>query len=415
MLKTDLFISISEIFMHYPLFSVGLLLFFGYFLGKLFERIKLPAITGYILSGLLLSEAVSGLVLKEVVHEIGSLTDIALGIIALTIGSEFEFEKIKRTGVKILTLTFFEAIFAFIFVTIVLLLFKFQIEYALLLGAIASATAPAATVIIIKALRARGEFVDYLYGVVAFDDAICVILFSVIFSVVTPTLTGIVSSSVIVSIGHAFLEILLSCVVGFFGGFILHLIIRRNRNENASIIVSLAIIFIVIAISIVFNLSSLIANMILGATLINLSKRNSKIFHAIEPMTTPLFALFFILAGTELDINVFTHWSTILLGLAYLVSRFIGKYTGIFVASTIVKAPKNIRKYLGFCLFPQAGVAIGLSLFIQASPVIQNAPGDVKHMILTIVNIVLFSVFINELFGPIISKYGIVKGLGIKK
>jgi len=407
--------NISLLFIDYPIFSVGLLLFAGYFLGKLFEKFKLPAITGYILAGLLMSESVSGLVLREVIHELGGLTDIALGIIALTIGSEFEFNKIKKTGIKILTLTLFEALFAFIFVTTVLTLLNFQMQYALLLGAISSATAPAATVIIIKEMRARGEFVDYLYGVVAFDDAVCVILFSVIFAMVTPALTGIVTGSVFHSAIHAFLEILYSCILGFFGGVILHLLTKRYKKENAVLIVSISLIFMILAISIVLNLSSLITNMVFGATLINLSKRNRKIFDMIEPMTPPLFALFFILAGTELQISVFKDWRTILFGFSYLASRFAGKYTGIFTSSLIVKAPSNIKKYLGFCLFPQAGVAIGLSLFIQSSPIMLSAPAEVKNMMILIVNIVLFSVFINELVGPIISKFGIIKGLGLSK
>ena len=182
----DALLHFKVIIAEHSILSVGLLLAAGYILGKLFEQIRLPSITGYILAGLLMGESISGIITPEMAGNLHVLTEIALGIIALTIGGEFSLDKIRRTGVKIITITVFEAVGAFVFVAFFLTITGFDIHYALLHGTIASATAPAATVIIVRELRTRGEFIDYLYGVVAFDDAISVILFSIVFSLIPP-------------------------------------------------------------------------------------------------------------------------------------------------------------------------------------------------------------------------------------
>jgi len=316
--------------------NVGLLLAAGYILGKLFERVRLPAITGYILAGLILGRSISGIITSEMTESLHILTEIALGIIALTIGGEFSIEKIRRTGVSVIIITVFEALFAFIFVTFFLSITGFGFHYSLLLGSIASATAPASTVIIVRELRARGEFIDYLYGVVAFDDAICVMLFSIVFTLVAPLIAGINTSvGLLAGITHALIEIILSALLGFAGGFTLHMTTRKKYRVNEILLIAISALFIVIAFSMAFKLSLLIANMVMGATLVNLSSRNRRIFDILEPVTPPLFALLFILAGTGLDISVFAGGVAVLYGLLYLVSRFAGKYAGVYSAALI--------------------------------------------------------------------------------
>ena len=275
----DALLHFKVVIAEHAILSVGLLLAAGYILGKLFERIRLPSITGYILAGLLMGESVSGIITHEMSGNLHILTEIALGIIALTIGGEFSLDKIKRTGVKIITITVFEAIGAFVVVTFVLTIAGFGIFYALLLGTIASATAPAATVIIVRELRARGEFIDYLYGVVAFDDAISVILLSIVFSLITPFLTSIVmQGAALRGVMHAFLEIILSAFLGFAGGYILSFTTRKKYKVNEILLIAVSTLFIVIALSMAFRLSLLIASMVMGATLINLSSKNRRIF-----------------------------------------------------------------------------------------------------------------------------------------
>jgi Kef-type K+ transport system membrane component KefB len=400
-----------QFFHNSVILSLGILLFVGYFTGKLFERLKLPAITGYIVSGLLLGEGILGVVHAEMGAGLKNITEVALGFIALTIGGEFSLSKIRRAGVKILLLTLFEALFAFIFVTTIMSVAGVRGPVAFILGAISAATAPAATVVIIRELRVRGEFIDYLYGIVAFDDAVCVILFGIIFAAVGPMLSGMtVDGGILHGLWHAMSELFFSIMLGILGGLLLHLLTIRKVKKNEIMLIALALLFIVTALATVLKLSALLANMAMGAILINLASRNHRVFEFLEPITPPIFALFFIIAGTELDVSVFAEGTVVVLGLLYLSSRFLGKMSGIFLGGTLVRAPKHIRNYLGFCLFPQAGVAIGLALFVQTSQIAKNATPEVQELFILIVNIVLFSVFINELIGPAISKFGIKKG-----
>jgi len=182
--------SVLDAFHHNPILGVGLLLLCGFFLGKLCELVRLPAMTGYILAGLLLGKSFASVVDESTSRSMSNITQVALGVIALTIGGEFSLKKLKATGVRILLLTVFEALFAFAAVTGVLTLAGLEPALALLLGSISAATAPAATVVIVRELRARGPFIDHLYGVVAFDDAVSLILFGIVFALVTPMLAA---------------------------------------------------------------------------------------------------------------------------------------------------------------------------------------------------------------------------------
>ncbi len=405
--------NFKALFSHHVVFSAGILLFTGYFFGKLANRIGLPSITGYILAGLVLGTSVLGIIHEEMAVNLHSITEIALGMIAITIGSEFDFARLRQRGVNILIMTLCEALGAFLVVFIALSLLGMESKYALLLAAISTATAPAATVIIIRELRARGEFIDYLYGIVAFDDSVCILLFSIVFALVSPLLSSNVELAdigLLAGVLHALGEIFFSCLVGLVAGVGLNFIIRKRYNPNELLIISIAVIFLTTSVAVALNLSLLIANMVLGAVLVNLSFKNRRIFGVIEPVTPPVFALFFILAGTELELSVVKEGMVVLLGFVYLASRFLGKFSGIMLSATFLKVKKEIRKYLGFCLFPQAGVAIGLVLYVQTTPVLQNAPQEIQEVLVMIVNIVLFSIFINELVGPSITRFGITHG-----
>ena len=413
---------------HYPLLTLGVLILGGYLCGRLAQAVRLPTITGYIVAGLVLSHSISGVIERETVEGLTPFTEVALSLIALTIGSEFQLAKLRRTGSKILAITVFESLFAAIIVSVVLGLLLLPFTYALLLGAIAAATAPAATVVIVRELRARGEFIDYLYGVVAFDDAASVLLFSILFAVVTPLLvaggaagaaavagaTGETTlagggGTILAAVGGGLVEIVLSAVAGIAAALLIHYA-TRGRRDNEVLIITLGVLLVATALVTLLELSPLIANMVAGAVLVNASTRNRRIFTILEPLTPPIFALFFILAGAELDISVVVKGAVVVIGLVYLVARFAGKVLGVMLGSLIVQAPDNVRRYLSFCLFPQAGVAIGLALVIQTSAVFAGAPGEVREMLRLLTNVVLFSVFVNELVGPLISRYGIVRG-----
>ena len=402
-------VTLRDLMSNHPLFSVGILLVVGFFIGRLAGRVKLPEITGFIIAGLIMGEAVTGIVPAHMNESLKIVTEVALGLIALTIGSEFYVVKLKKLGKAIIFITFIQLLVTFAIVAIALFLFGLELPYALLLGAVASATAPAATVAIVQSLRARGLFIDYLYGVVALDDVGCVLLFGVIFAVVSGNLGG-GGHSGIHQIVHALSEIGFSVLIGIVSGFFIHLATFKRKNSNEILIITLGFLFVFTAVAIVFNLSPLLMNMMAGAVIINLSPKNHRLFRILEPLTPPIYALFFVLAGLELQPEIIFKGDVLLLGSVYILARAAGKYGGVFTGSLVMKTGPRVRNYLGFCMLPQAGVAIGLILLIQVSPVLTGLPGNTRLIIDNMVNIVLLSVFINELVGPPLSRFAILRG-----
>ncbi len=397
-------------FAHHIIFSVGLLLLVGYLLGRFSEKIKLPTITGYILAGVVIGTSGLKMIRYENMEMLYVLSEVTLSFIAVIIGGEFSFHKLKLYGKKIIILTLAQMLLTFILVSAGLLLLGLSNYVSFLLGAISAATAPAATVVIVEKLKAKGKFVDYLYGIVALDDAGTVILFSLAFAFSTSVLgdTKLQLSHIFT---HAMKEIIISLLIGAAFGLAIHFTTFKKRNLNEIKILSLGFIFLSTSISISLNLSPLIANMALGMMMINLNKKNIRILFSLEPLTPPLYAVFFAIAGTEMNLNIFMESNILLAGCVFIILRSIGKYFGIYIAGAGLKVQKNIRNYLGLSLLPQAGVAIGLVLFIQGSPFIANASPQIKNEIGKMINIVLMSVFINEIIGPPLSKFAILKNL----
>lgn len=420
--------ALRELLAQHALFSLGILLLLGFVIGKIANRVGLPDITGYIVAGLLVGESFAGIIPPHMGENLGLVTEVALGLIALTIGGEFYWVKLRRLGSAIVTVTLVQLFATFALVSLGLALLSMPLPFALLLGAIASATAPAATVAIVQSLRAQGTFIDYLYGVVALDDAGAVILFGLVFAVATSVLadTGAALEAAgtaaaaaqhagsghgtLSIIGHALAEVGLSVALGVATGAAIHLLARRQSNQNEILITTLGVLFLATAVAVVFNLSPLLTNMAAGALIINLSPDNHRIFRILRPLTPPVYALFFVIAGTELRPEVLADPQILLLGGMYIVARAIGKYGGVWAGCRIAGTPKPIRNYLGICMLPQAGVAIGLVLLIEASPAMRALPMAYQPLISTMVNIILLSVFVNELIGPPLSRYAIIRG-----
>ncbi len=405
---------IKQYFAHHIIFSTGLLLITGYIFGSLAEKIKLPTITGYILAGVIIGSSGLKMINAENMEILYILSEITLSFIAVIIGGEFSFSKLKIYGNKILFMTLAQMLLTFFLVSFGLLFIGFSAYIAFILGAISAATAPAATVVIVEKLKARGKFVDYLYGIVALDDAGTIILFSITFAI-SASLFGEADFHLSNSILHAFKEIFISILIGGIGGLIIHFITIKKNNLNEIKIISLGIIFIVTSINVSLHLSPLIANMTLGMILINLSKKNARILFSFQPMTPPLYAIFFAIAGAELKLSIFKETTILLAGAIFIILRFLGKYFGIYLSATTLKLNKNISKYLGLSLLPQAGVAIGLVLFVQGSPVLAEASSFVQEQVVDMTNIILMSVFINELIGPPLARMAILKNLRRRK
>jgi Kef-type K+ transport system membrane component KefB len=393
----------------HPLFSVGILLMVGYGLGKLASRVNLPEITGFILAGILMGDTVTGIIPHHMGQDLRLVTEVALGLIAITIGGEFYAAKLRRLGSAIAIITVVQIMASFGAVTLALTLFGLPLPFAMLMGAIASATAPAATVAIVQSLRARGKFVDYLYGVVALDDAGAVILFGVVFAVATGFVAdaGGHAGELVV---HAFREVGLSIVVGAVSGFLIHIFARRKSNGNEVLIITLGMLFLTTAFAIVFELSPLLTNMTAGAVVINLGPQNHRIFRFLEPFTPPVYALFFVIAGTELRPQILMQTEILTLGALYILARAAGKYGGVYLGSAWSGVEPEIRKNLGICMLPQAGVAIGLVLLIQASPLMTGLSPEYTRIVDTMVNVILLSVFVNELLGPPLARGAIIRG-----
>ena len=411
-LLIDIFVQVRDTFNDHVIFGVGILLVIGYFTGRLAERVRLPAISGYLLCGILLGDSLTGIIHTEMTASLRTITDVALGIIAITIGSEFSLPKLRRLGSNIVVITFVQLIATFFAVTAVLALMGLAMPYAMVLGAIASATAPAATVVIIQQLRARGDFVDTLYGVVALDDAACILLFAAVFAFAGNTLmaAGDAAVSSFHIIGHAVTEIVFSLILGAVEGVLIHIFTFKTRRRNDLLIVSLGAILLFTAVSLALELSPLLTNMAAGAVLVNIPNRSINTLRALNPLTPPLYAAFFAVAGTEFQLDVISNWGILALACAFFIARAVGKYTGVWAGARMVKAPPGTRNYLGLAMLPQAGAAIGLVLFIQASPLVANATPEIKEAFSQVTNIVLFAVVLNAFIGPVLSKIAVVKG-----
>ena len=265
-----------------------------------------------------MGDTVTGIVHPEMGESLKFVTDLALGLIALTIGGEFYAAKLKSMGKEIVIMTIFQVGLAFSFVAMAMILAGVDVPFALLLGAIATATAPAATVAIVQSMRAHGKFVDYLYGLVALDDAGCVAVFGVVFALVVGMLNPL-------SVGAGFLilnackEIGFSIGIGLIAGYVIHITTRKKSHSNEMLLITLGVIFVETALSIVLELSPLMSNMAAGTLLINASPRNHRLFKSIEPLTPPLYALFFVIAGTELDPHILVKKEILFVGFVFII------------------------------------------------------------------------------------------------
>lgn len=400
------FSSFRDVVSIHPVFGVGILLVGSFFLGRLAAAAGIPSITGFIIAGIILGPGILGMVHTDLKDELGVVTEVALAIIALVIGSEFSAGKLRRTGRAVLIITAFQMFLTFGAVTLALWLTGLMPFYAAaLLGTVASATAPAATVAIVRDLKARGPFIDHLYGIVALDDAGCVLLFSIVAAFTGQHLGG-GDSGLLHGVLHAGKEIGGSLLIGGITGWLIHVFTANRSKSNEVYIFSLGIMCILTAVATAFGFSPLLAGMAAGAVLANMGRGAFRVIASLEQLSPPLYATFFAIAGTELTLSVFKTGPVLLMGLLFIAARAFGKYFGVWAGAATAGSDPLIRRYLGLAMLPQAGVAIGLALYIQAAPFFTGH----QEMAGTMVSIVLMSVFINELTGPPVSKYAVVRG-----
>ncbi len=410
---------VNNYFFEHPLFLTGLLLLLGYLAGKLAMRVRLPEISGFVLVGVLFGHT-GNWVTYEMEHLLHVLTEVAIGFLALTIGGELAANRIKRIGRDVLVITLVGILSTFLLVLAGCSLLGYfvpalhlQYPYAILLAAVACATSPAIIVAEIHHMRSHGRFVEYLFGLVALGDAITVILFGVAFSVVMNLLGTDAGGAVL---GQSLREILLAVIIGGLCAVPLSILIARVRSGNELMILTVAFVFLVTGLAISLEISPLLINMVLGAVLVNLKRSNNRILRAVEPFTPPIYALFFVIAGLEIDLRVLTSAAGLIGGSSYILMRGVARSLGCALGTRMRGLGWQLGGYLGMCTFSKGGVALGFVLLIRASPLLDalRAESAVYEPLTNVVTIVLYSIFLNELLSPLFLRHGVQRGMELE-
>ncbi len=408
------------------LLSIAIALFAGLMMTRACKPLGLPAVTGYLVAGILIGPYCLGLLgieglgftSFEAVESFSILSEAALGFIAFTIGNEFRLSSLKQIGKQAVIIALFGAVVATILVDAALIGLSFlmpevvDIPIALTLGAIASATAPAATLMVVRQYKAKGPVTQMLLPVVAIDDAIGLIVFAVSLGVAKAVNSGHMD---VLSIAlEPIVEIVFSILAGSILGALLSYTERLFHSRSKRLSITVAYVLLGVAVSqIKFNIgpvhcgfSSLLLLMMMGTVFCNMCDFSEELMDRLDRWTGPLFALFFVLSGAELQLSVFTQWTMVLVGVVYIIFRCLGKYFGASFSAKITHCEKTVQEYLGITLFPQAGVALGMTLIASAE--FGGTQGDVIR------NITLFSVMIYELVGPLLTKIALTKAGEIK-
>ena len=387
---------------HHTLLALAVMIFSGMLCGRLVKRIKLPNVTGYLIAGLLIGPSVLGIIPADTIESFTILSDVALGFIAFSIGNEFKISYFKRVGSTPIVIAIFESLFAVIFVVIALLVTGHDLSFSLVLGAIAAATAPAATIMVIRQYKAKGPMTETLLSVVAIDDATALFYFSICVAIANSLSGGSMALSEIVL--SPLIEIGGALLVGFLLGLIFTLPLRFFKKEGNRLALIIGFVFLGVGLSEICGFSSLLFCMSMGAALSNFCSETPKIMDIADGFTPPLFMLFFVASGAELQLSVLP--SIGLAGIIYVIFRVAGKMAGTSFAAALCKAPAVVRQYLGMALVPQAGVAIGLSLV--ATTAVPQFGSNIRA-------IVLCATLIYELIGPAVAKFSLTKAGEIAK
>ena len=411
------------------LLSVSIALLAGLLMTRLFKPFKLPAVTAYLIAGVLIGPycmgalGIEGLGFNsmEAVSSLGIISQIALGFIAFSIGSEFRLEDLKKIGKQAFVIGIFQALVATLCVDAALLVVymampgKITLAQLLTLGAIATATAPAATapaatLMVVRQFKAKGPLTSLLLPIVALDDAVGLIVFAVCFGIAKTLVSGTVDLvSIIV---NPLLEIICSLLLGAVMGWILTQIEKSFNSNTNRLNMTIALVAFATALSslkfeigsVHIGFSSLLVCMMLGTIFCNICPLSEDLMKASDKWTSPLFALFFVISGAELELEVFADIAIVGIGIVYIVFRCIGKYFGTFASAKATKCEPQICKYLGITLFPQAGVALGMC----ATAMQLGEQGNLIR------NITLFAVLVYEIFGPLLTKWALTKAGDIK-
>ena len=405
------------------LLSISVAMFAGLMMSRVVKPLKLPAVTGYLIAGLLIGPFVLGALgmdglgftsLKKV-EGLKIISEVALGFIAFDIGNEFRLSQLKAIGKKATVIAVIQALSATVLVDGAILILhllmpdKITVPVALTLGAVATATAPAATLMVVNQYKAKGPLVDILLPIVALDDAVGLIVFAVSFGIAKSLSSGVVISIISVLI-NPMLEVVGSFALGTILGLIYTFVEKFFHSRSKRLSVAITFVILAVALSklemrfpgseLEIGFSPLLVCMMLATIFCNICPSSEELMAKTERWTAPLFILFFVLSGAELDLSVFKSGAVVLVGVVYIIFRSAGKILGATFSSKLMKCEPTVQKYLGITLLPQAGVALGMSIQVAAELGQEGA---------IIRSIILFSVLIYELVGPLLTKIALTK------
>ncbi len=389
----------------------------GLLMSRIAKKLNLPAVTAYLVAGLLLGPYLIGRLgvpglgfgTEEEVKSFDLISQAALGFIAFTIGNEFRIEQIKEMGGRAILIGIFQAVITTLVVDAALLILHFispatiSVASAITLGAIAAATAPAATLMVVRQYKADGPMTKLLLLVVAIDDAVGLVLFSASFGIARVLESGHVSAVTVVL--EPLIEVTLSILLGSLIGLLLHLTEKFFHSRSKRLSISIGFVLLAIGISMMefevagvhIGFSLLLVLMMCGTVFCNVCDFSEELMGRVDGWTAPLFVLFFVLSGAALDLRILSNPLVILIGVVYIIFRSVGKYSGAFVCCAATKCSPTIRNNLGITLLPQAGVALGMAMTAS-----QLSDGAIVE------NVVLFSVLVYELVGPTLTKRALI-------
>lgn len=383
------------------LLYISLILFGGLLVGRFVKLFNLPNVTGYLIAGLILGPSLANFIPADMVRNFSLVSDMTLGFIAFSIGSEFKFSYFKEVGTTPVIVAIMEACGAMLLVTLTLLLFGTDLRLALLFGAIASATAPAQTLMVVQQYRARGPMTSLLMSVVALDDAVALIAFGFATTIVNSM--NHPGTNMLFSIAEPFIELVISLIVGAALAFVMMIFLRYFKKPSNRISILLAFIFLIIYLADRLHGSPLLACMAMGTVLVNWLDDIEDLTRVAQGVTPPLFVIFFVISGAGLDFKALSGIGVV--GIIYIVVRVLGKHFGAWFGATITRSEQKIRTYLGLTLMPQAGVALGL--VIVAAKAVPEYAAQINVVILS-------STFIYSLIGPSAAKFALIKAGEIK-
>lgn len=411
------------------LLSIAVALFAGLMMSRVVKPLKLPAVSGYLIAGLLIGPFVLGKLIGvegigfttlDTVEKLKPISEVALGFIAFAIGNEFRLTQLKAIGRQATVVAVFQALSATVLVDLVLFILhllmpdKITLPVVFTLGAIATATAPAATLMVVNQYKAKGPLVDLLLPIVALDDAVGLVVFAISVGI-AKSLQGGGSVSLVSVLINPVIEVVLSVGFGALLGIVYTFVEKFFHSRSKRLCVAVTFVILAVSLSMLrfsfsgmeleIGFSSLLVCMMLGTVFCNICPSSEELMAKTDRWTAPLYILFFVISGAELDLAVFRDMTVVLLGIAYIIARSAGKIGGAAISSKMTKCPPQVQKWLGITLLPQAGVALGMSITVAEQ---LGQDGTIIR------SIVLFSVLIYELVGPLLTKIALTKAGDIR-